>query len=1476
MENFDTNQPAQIEGVGGTGYIVDPIVTIGDTTPSANAEDKGYLAPGIPDGLGAYALDESTVRILVNHELAADIGYAYTLANGTELPGARVSFYDINKATRTIVNSGLAYDTIVNRQGEVVDDPTDLEFGGLNRLCSAQYVPAHQFGEGIGLIDSLFFTGEETGGGTEFVVDPATSTMYAVPWMGRAAWESVTELNTGSTDKVALLAGDDRAGAPLLMYVGTKDASSDSLLARNGLVGGDAYVWVASTGETSPEEFNGTGESRTGSWVAIDFYDAAQSGTAVDANGDGSIQDELGYDADGFATQAQQDALAEEVGAFKFSRPEDVSTNPTDGTQAVLASTGRDSVFPSDSWGTTYVINTDFSADGTPVSAEVKAVYDGDDAGAGQFEGSDFGLRSPDNVDWADDGFIYVQEDRSFDDFGLTSGEEASIWRLDPTTGDLTRIAQMNRTAGVPAGQTDEAPTDIGNWESSGILDVSKLFGEDPGTLFMGDVQAHSLRDGIIKEADLVQGGQIFFLSSNVAELAGYASLPADTFTEGPPTGEGIDANGRTGPFSGPPVQGFSAVQFAPGGDGSAYWFLSDNGFGSKANSADYLLRIYQVDPSFTGSEGGDGSVDVQGFVQLSDPDNLVPFDIHNEGSAERNLTGSDFDVESFVIDSKGDIWIGEEFGPYVLHFDSTGKLVDAPIPTPNITNFNTLNGQDPLVIGHRGASGSRPEHTLASYELAIDLGADFIEPDLVVTKDGVLVARHENEISGTTDVSDRPEFADRKTTKTVDSTELTGWFVEDFTLAELKTLRAKERIPNVRPENAKFDGQFEVPTFTEIIDLVKRKEAETGKKIGIYPETKHPTFLAKEGTYLDGTPINQDTSQLLIDALIANDFTDPSRIFIQSFEVQNLIEIQARLDAEGLGDIPIVQLYGDTTAAADPTDPFSFPYDIRYNVAQGNDLAAIYGQDFLDAVEQPLSENTVYADLDDEEILQVISDLYAEGAGPWKNNFLLRDALETPVDGNGDGKAEITTQLTGEVTSFVNDAHEAGLQVHPYTLRAEEPFLTLNADGTPQTLQDEIAQMIQIGVDGFFTDFPGIGAEVVDTVTAPTVFSPDNPALAGEATANLPRSRGYEGMAFSPDRQTLYPMLEGTVLGDPAGSLRIYEFDVASRRFEGLAGLYQMDAPNHAIGDFTPINDGEFLVIERDNEQGDAAEFKKIFKVNLSDLNEDGFVKKEAVVDLLNIGDAADLNGDGKTTFDFPFVTIEDVLVLDENTLLVANDNNYPFSQGRDAVAIDNNEIIQIKLNQPLDLDPRLGVAALGRNITQGTRGADTLAGGIGSSIEGNSFIFGGDGDDILRGDLNSRDAQVGIGDNDTIFGEGGSDRIGGKGGNDILMGGDGDDQIWGDDGDDLLRGGRGNDTLTGDNFSGGQGSDTFVLAAGEGTDLITDFEVGIDFIGLAGGLSFSRLTFSSNAIEAGDEVLATLSGVDATALSADSFVMV
>lgn len=187
-----------------------------------------------------------------------------------------------------------------------------------------------------------------------------------------------------------------------------------------------------------------------------------------------------------------------------------------------------------------------------------------------------------------------------------------------------------------------------------------------------------------------------------------------------------------------------------------------------------------------------------------------------------------------------------------------------------------TLNGAEPIVIGHRGASGYRPEHTLAAYELAIKMGADYIEPDLVSTKDGVLVARHENEISGTTDVSNRSEFADRQTTKTIDGVEVTGWFTEDFTLTELKTLRANERIPQLRPDSATYNGLYEVPTLQEVIDLAAQKSLETGRTIGIYPETKHPTYFDSIGLSLE---------EPLVATLDANGLKDADdAVFVQSF----------------------------------------------------------------------------------------------------------------------------------------------------------------------------------------------------------------------------------------------------------------------------------------------------------------------------------------------------------------------------------------------------------------------------------------------------------------------------------------------------------------------------------------------------------------------------------------------------------------
>ncbi len=200
-----------------------------------------------------------------------------------------------------------------------------------------------------------------------------------------------------------------------------------------------------------------------------------------------------------------------------------------------------------------------------------------------------------------------------------------------------------------------------------------------------------------------------------------------------------------------------------------------------------------------------------------------------------------------------------------------------------------------PLVIGHRGAAGYRPEHTLASYELAIEMGADYVEPDLVSTKDGVLVARHENEISGTTDVADHPEFADRHTTKVIDGQAVSGWFTEDFTLAELKTLRAKERLPEVRPQNTRYDGRFEVPTLEEVLDLVERESRKRGEVIGVYPETKHPSYFRSIGLSLE---------EPLVQQLRAHHLDRPNaEVFIQSFEQDNLRALSQQVR------VPLVQL---------------------------------------------------------------------------------------------------------------------------------------------------------------------------------------------------------------------------------------------------------------------------------------------------------------------------------------------------------------------------------------------------------------------------------------------------------------------------------------------------------------------------------------------------------------------------------------
>lgn len=532
---------------GGPELEVTNLITNGEFTNGLNSGDSVYAPTGIFDGLGAYDNGDGTFTVLANSELGNTVGYGY-LVDGVALTGARISKFIIDKdvdddasngSQSAMVSGGIAYKEIIDAEGNAVTSAAQLN-GGFARFCSSSYEQADRFGAGRGFVDSIFLTGEESDEGLLYALDTETEVIYALAGLGRAGWETAIQVDTGSINTVGVLLMDDNT-APIYLWVGEKStADGVSFLERNGLAAGQGnlYTWVPTAGSIGtaagtagvPDSADlnalALGTAAAGSWVLV--------GTGAQV---------------ALLSEAQLRTTANGLGALQLSRLEDASINPTDGQQVVFATTGNADFGAADTFGNLITLDLSGAFDGNGLiaggnSTGLAVIYDGDrqiavwDEAFGDDNGqidiaerAAFGatiIRNPDNLTWSADGSIYVQEDRSVDK-AFFAQQEASIWQVsatttDPLTGQATaeRWMQIDRNA-VPTayGQTDPRAAggtnpDPGNWESSGIIDVSYIYGLAAGSLFLADVQAHSLVKGnIAGNGYLAQGGQVNLIQTS-------------------------------------------------------------------------------------------------------------------------------------------------------------------------------------------------------------------------------------------------------------------------------------------------------------------------------------------------------------------------------------------------------------------------------------------------------------------------------------------------------------------------------------------------------------------------------------------------------------------------------------------------------------------------------------------------------------------------------------------------------------------------------------------------------------------------------------------------------------------------------------------------------------------------------------------------------------------------------------------------
>ncbi len=785
--------------------------------------------------------------------------------------------------------------------------------------------------------------------------------------------------------------------------------------------------------------------------------------------------------------------------------------------------------------------------------------------------------------------------------------------------------------------------------------------------------------------------------------LTGFASLPADTFAARPKSGQYIAAaNGRSVPFASQPVQGFSAA--LDNGDGS-FLVMSDNGYGRFENSADYHLRAYTVYPDFRTVEGGSGKVAVGAYIEFRDPNRLVPFAIVNEFTQERILTGADFDPESLQRAADGTLWMGDEFGPFLLHFSADGVLLDPPFSLPDFDNTGkqVRAPQNPFseesnavrvmnaVRSHAQAAGSTrtpvfsPYHVMLRYDtngVKSDSDAHYARgkntpADLAKAASDVfdiasikaagypVVTWTVNDKAQMTElmkagvngiISDRPDLllaAVREFDANGDGTP--GDWLTAEGLIDLRKFDAQGHRGgrNLRPENT-------LPAMEVALDhLMTTLELDTGvTKDGVVILKHDPYIEAQKCRRADGNPY------ALADEVLIKDLTQA--------------EIQAQFICDNLFRGP-----------EQKNDPALSP--VAVSVAKAKGYASAYVMPTLQDVFDLVGAYIAY---------------YETGAGKAHpearkrvaNARLVRFNIETKINprSDRDNHGKVYKERTVGADAMA-DAVAKVIVANGLEARADVQSFDF------RTLLRIQQRYPAIRTVYLFGDFPIFnGADSDDGTNLQDEAGRNTPWMAGlywpyrETRLATPfraqSSGGYEGMAIAPDGRTLYPMLEKPLSGAKERDLLIPQFDTTSKQYTGKYYRYPLDTRGEAIGDFILTGASEGIVIERDNTQGDLKGYKMLNRITLP-ANNGERVAKAPFIDLMNIanpfGLAPSRQGDvgiGER-FAFPFVTIEDVVMLDGHRVVVLNDNNYPFSVGRHVGSKqpDDNEFIVITLPEKL-----------------------------------------------------------------------------------------------------------------------------------------------------------------------------------------------